>query len=59
MELKFSPTSSTIGCVDVLVIDDGILENDEYLSLILSTNDSEVETTQDRAVITIIDDDGK
>ena len=47
----------TIQCVEILIMDDIILENDESFSVSLSTNDGAVNVLQDQALVTITDND--
>ena len=46
-----------IQCVEILIMDDIILENDESFSVLLGTTDGAVNILQDQAVVTITDDD--
>ena len=46
-----------IQCVEILIMDDIILENDESFSVSLGTTDEAVNILQDQAVITITDND--
>ena len=46
-----------IQCVEILIMDDIILENDESFSVSLGTTDGAVNILQDQAVVTITDDD--
>ena len=58
MELTFqSGTSSQ--CARVIVNDDSILENNEFLSVELTTADEAVQLNPSSANITIIDNDSK
>ena len=46
-----------IQCVEILIMDDIILENDESFSVSLGTTDEAVNILQDQAVVTITDND--
>ena len=46
-----------IQCVEIPIMDDILLENDEFFIVSLGTTDGAVNILQDQAVVTITDDD--
>ena len=58
MELTFQPGTNS-QCARVIVNDDSILENNEFLSVELTTADEAVQLNPSSANITIIDNDSK
>ena len=56
MSLIFMQDNS-IQCVEILIMDDIILENEESFSVSLGTTDEAVTIFQDQAFVTITDDD--
>ena len=56
-ELTFSPTSDNLQCTMVSIIDDNVLEDEERVVLLLTSQDERVQTTS--GSIQIQDDDSK
>ena len=57
--VSFQPSSSTSPlCVDIVINNDIILENDETFAVSLSSNDQDVIVESQNATVTISDDDG-
>lgn len=57
--VSFQPASSTAPlCVDIIVVNDTILENDETFAVRLSSSDEDVTVESQDATVTISDDDG-
>ena len=46
-----------IQCVEIPIMDDILLENDEFFIVSLGTTDGAVNILRDQAVVTITDDD--
>ena len=46
-------------CVEIVIIDDGYVEGDEYFAVNLTTSDEDVKLKINYAAIRILDDDGE
>lgn len=57
--VTFSPDADSIQCFDVNVLPDKFVERPEQFSLLLSSNTERVVVTLNRALFTIVDNDGK
>ena len=60
VSLTFAAGSSlgTQECVDVIITDDDVFEDDETFTVTLTTDDGSVDTVPDRTDITIVDNEG-
>lgn len=56
LQLNFIAGMNSVACTAISVLDDSALEDDEQLSLFISTN---VIHSSQPAIVTIIDNDGK
>ena len=61
MEVRFASGSGngTEGCVYFPITSDGVLENDEFFSVALTTQDDDIVLGRCSARVTIIDIEGK
>ena len=57
-DLTFSASVTEI-CRNITTLEDGFLESDETFNLDLTTTDGNVILNPDRAVVTIVNDDGE
>ena len=59
MEVTFEPSMSTdVQCVSIAINSDGVLEEDETLTVSLTPTDEAVVINTISTTITIVDDDG-
>ena len=49
---------NTFQCVSITILSDDILEENETFSVVLSTNDQDVDISQSQSTVTIANDDG-
>lgn len=58
-DLLFLPIGPTESCVQIVLLEDSIVENDEVFSVVLESTDPDVVLSPTSARVTIVDDDGK
>ena len=56
--LTFGPQESLQECINILIVNDTIYEENEVFSVFLVSNDPDVAVWPESATVTIIDEDG-
>ena len=56
--LTFDPQESLQECIDILIMNDSIYEENEVFSVFLANNDPDVVVRPESAMVTILDEDG-